>query len=37
MRDTANANRGGAFVTAQRSDAILDDARAAMADLLNAQ
>lgn len=32
----ANANRGGAFATAQRSDAILDDAHAAMADLLNA-
>lgn len=32
----ANANRGGAFVTSQRSDAILDDAHAAMADLLGA-
>ncbi len=32
----ANANRGGAFATAQRSDAILDDAHAAMADLLGA-
>lgn len=32
----ANANRGGAFATAERSDAILDDAHAAMADLLGA-
>jgi cysteine desulfurase family protein (TIGR01976 family) len=32
----ANANRGGAFATSQRSDAILDDAHAAMADLLGA-
>ena len=32
----ANANRGGAFLTAQRSDVILEDAHAAMADLLNA-
>lgn len=32
----ANANRAGAFATAQRSDAILDDAHAAMADLLGA-
>jgi cysteine desulfurase family protein (TIGR01976 family) len=32
----ANANRGGAFATAGRSDAILDDAHAAMADLLGA-
>lgn len=33
----SNANRGGAFVTAQRSDHILEEARAAMADLLNAE
>ena len=32
----SNANHGGAFATSQRSDAILDDAHAAMADLLNA-
>lgn len=32
----ANANRGGVFLTAQRSDVILEDAHAAMADLLNA-
>jgi cysteine desulfurase family protein (TIGR01976 family) len=32
----SNANHGGAFVTSERSDAILDDAHAAMADLLNA-
>lgn len=32
----SNANRGGAFLTAQRSDAILEDAHAAVADLLNA-
>jgi cysteine desulfurase family protein (TIGR01976 family) len=32
----ANANRGGAFATAERSDALLDDAHAAMADLLGA-
>jgi cysteine desulfurase family protein (TIGR01976 family) len=31
-----NANRDGAFATSQRSDAILDEARAAVADLLNA-
>jgi cysteine desulfurase family protein (TIGR01976 family) len=31
-----NANHGGAFGTSQRSDAILDEAHAAMADLLNA-
>jgi cysteine desulfurase family protein (TIGR01976 family) len=29
-----NANHGGAFVTSERSDAILDDAHAALADLL---
>jgi cysteine desulfurase family protein (TIGR01976 family) len=33
---TSNANHGGAFATSQRSDALLDDAHAAMADLLNA-
>jgi cysteine desulfurase family protein (TIGR01976 family) len=31
-----NANHGGAFKTSQDSDAILDDAHQAMADLLNA-
>jgi cysteine desulfurase family protein (TIGR01976 family) len=31
-----NANHGGAFATSQRSDAILDAAHAAMADMLNA-
>ena len=31
-----NANHGGAFATSERSDAILDDAQAAMADMLNA-
>ncbi|MEZ4769060.1 MAG: cysteine desulfurase-like protein [Caldilineales bacterium] len=31
-----NANRGGAFVTAQRSDAIIADAHQAVADLLGA-
>lgn len=34
---TMNANTGGAFLTSARSDALLDDARAAMADLLNAR
>ncbi|MFI5274770.1 MAG: cysteine desulfurase-like protein, partial [Ktedonobacterales bacterium] len=33
---TANANTHGAFLTSQRSDALLDAVRAAMADLLNA-
>jgi cysteine desulfurase family protein (TIGR01976 family) len=32
----ANANHGGAFVTSQRSDAILDEAHIAVADMLNA-
>ncbi len=32
----SNANHGGAFATSQRSDAILDDAHAAMADMVNA-
>ena len=32
----ANANHAGAFVTSKKSDAIIDDARAAAADLLNA-
>ena len=32
----ANANHGGAFVTSQRSDEILHEAHAAMADMLNA-
>lgn len=39
MRDymvTANANSGGAFATSQRTDAILAEARAAMADFLGA-
>jgi cysteine desulfurase family protein (TIGR01976 family) len=31
-----NANRGGAFATSQESDAVLDDARLAVADFLNA-
>jgi cysteine desulfurase family protein (TIGR01976 family) len=30
----ANANHGGAFLTSQRSDAIIEDAHAALADLL---
>jgi cysteine desulfurase family protein (TIGR01976 family) len=32
----ANANHGGAFPTSRRSDAIVDDARAAVAEMLNA-
>lgn len=32
----ANANHGGAFETSQRSDGIIDEARQALADLLNA-
>ncbi|HLZ21252.1 MAG TPA: cysteine desulfurase-like protein [Ktedonobacterales bacterium] len=32
----SNANTGGAFLTSRRSDAMLDDAHAAMADMLNA-
>ncbi|TFH37461.1 MAG: cysteine desulfurase-like protein [Anaerolineales bacterium] len=32
----ANANHGGAFSTSQKSDAIIDEARRALADLLNA-
>jgi cysteine desulfurase family protein (TIGR01976 family) len=32
----SNANHGGAFATSQRSDAILHDAHAAMADMVNA-
>src|SRR3954447_9748008 len=32
----ANANHGGTFLTSERSDAMLDDAHAALADLLNA-
>jgi cysteine desulfurase family protein (TIGR01976 family) len=32
----SNANHGGAFITSQRSDEILDDAHAAMADMVNA-
>lgn len=31
-----NANRGGPFATSQRSDALIDEAHAAMADLLGA-
>jgi cysteine desulfurase family protein (TIGR01976 family) len=31
---TSNANHGGAFPTSERSDAIVDDAHAALADLL---
>ena len=33
---SANANTGGAFLTSQRTDAVLDEAHAAMADFLNA-
>ncbi|MBF6606239.1 MAG: cysteine desulfurase-like protein [Chloroflexi bacterium] len=33
---TSNANDGGAFLTSQRSDAIVTEAHAALADLLNA-
>ena len=33
---TSNANHGGTFPTSERSDAILDEAHAALADLLNA-
>jgi cysteine desulfurase family protein (TIGR01976 family) len=33
---SSNANTGGAFLTSQRSDALLDEAHAAMADMLNA-
>jgi cysteine desulfurase family protein (TIGR01976 family) len=33
---TSNANAGGAFVTSQRSDALVAEAHRAMADLLNA-
>lgn len=33
---TCNANRGGAFATAHRSDEILDEAHQSVADLLNA-
>ena len=33
---TSNANDGGAFVTSQRSDAIVAEAHAALSDLLNA-
>ena len=33
---TCNANRGGAFATSRESDAILDEAHRAAADLLNA-
>lgn len=32
----SNANHGGAFATSQRSDEILDDAHAAVADMVNA-
>ena len=34
---TSNANTGGAFLTSARSDAVLNEAHAAMADLLNAR
>lgn len=34
---TSNANTGGAFLTSAQSDALLDAAHAAMADLLNAR
>ena len=33
---TSNANHGGPFLTSERSDAMLDEAHAALADLLNA-
>jgi cysteine desulfurase family protein (TIGR01976 family) len=33
---TSNSNTGGAFATSQRSDQILEEARQAMADMLNA-
>ncbi|MEX0787217.1 MAG: cysteine desulfurase-like protein [Anaerolineales bacterium] len=33
---TTNANHGGAFPTSQASDAVIDEARAAMADFLHA-
>src|SRR4051794_10980136 len=33
---TSNANNGGEFLTSRRSDAIVEDAHAALADLLNA-
>ena len=32
----SNANHGGTFLTSRRSDAVVDDAHAALADLLNA-
>ncbi|HUT19877.1 MAG TPA: aminotransferase class V-fold PLP-dependent enzyme, partial [Anaerolineae bacterium] len=32
----SNANHGGAFATSERSDAILHEAHAAMADMVNA-
>jgi cysteine desulfurase family protein (TIGR01976 family) len=34
--NSANANTGGAFLTSQRTDAVLAEAHAAMADFLNA-
>src|SRR5690348_18025917 len=33
---SSNSNTGGAFVTSRRTDALIDEARAAMADFLNA-
>jgi cysteine desulfurase family protein (TIGR01976 family) len=33
---SSNANNGGEFLTSRRSDAVVDDAHAAIADLLNA-
>lgn len=33
---TANANKGGHFITSQRNDTLMTEARVAMADLLNA-
>ena len=33
---TSNANHGGAFLTSRRSDAVVDDAHRAMADMLGA-
>ncbi len=32
---TSNANTGGAFITSQRTDQVIADARAAMADFFN--
>lgn len=34
---TANSNKGGAYLTSRRTDEMVDEARAAVADLLNAR